>query len=141
MSEISCKLRRRNRKNKIKVLVRSVSAKTQHLLTYGVSKMQIKFFENESDMLKAMEIEGKKRAIAFIRALLVIYNDDRKFIVTEKDQLVKVIDMLTYADLSYVMTPAKVRDKSFQRVGETNYKTVWVFDLVRPLNEQVEKSE
>lgn len=103
--------------------------------------MQIKFFENESDMLKAMEIEGKKRAIAFIRALLVIYNDDRKFIVTEKDQLVKVIDMLTYADLSYVMTPAKVRDKSFQRVGETNYKTVWVFDLVRPLNEQVEKSE
>ena len=38
--------------------------------------MQIKFFENESDMLKAMEIEGKKRAIAFIRALLVIYNDD-----------------------------------------------------------------
>lgn len=41
VSEISCKLRRQNRKNKNKVLVRSVSAKTHHLLTECQNANQI----------------------------------------------------------------------------------------------------
>lgn len=44
-----------------------------------------------------------------------------------RNELLDALDTLNY---NYILTPAKRRDKSFQKAGEENYKTVWVIALV-----------
>lgn len=44
-----------------------------------------------------------------------------------RNELLDALDTLNY---DYTLTPAKRRDRSFEKPGEVNYKTVWVITLV-----------
>lgn len=54
----------------------------------------------------------------------------KRLVVQTVESRNELLDALDLLNIDYMMTPAKVRDKSFQKPGEENYKTVWVVVLI-----------
>lgn len=78
----------------------------------------------------------KEQAKVLIQAWLIsqqIINDrlgtKNRIFVEDPEKRNELIDALTVADRDYIMMPAKQQDKSFQKAGETNFKTIWIFRL------------
>lgn len=55
---------------------------------------------------------------------------NKRLVVQTVESRNELLDALDLLDIDYMMTPAKIRDKSFQKPGEENYKTVWVVVLM-----------
>ena len=80
-----------------------------------------------------MEELTETKARAIVNSYLIVQDQIRalkRVVVNHKDLRNELIDALDRLNYDYMMPPAKVRDQSFQKPGEENYKTVWVFTLV-----------
>ncbi len=76
---------------------------------------------------------SQAKAKAIVNAWLISQNQVeplKRIVVDHRDLRNELLDALDCLNYDYNMMPAKVRDKSFQKAGEENYKTVWVFTLV-----------
>lgn len=81
-----------------------------------------------------MEELTETKARAIVNSYLIVQDQVgalKRVVVNHKDLRNELIDALDRLNYDYMMSPAKVRDKSFQKPGEENYKTVWVFTLIR----------
>ena len=78
---------------------------------------------------------SQAKAKAVVNAWLISQNqvnDLKRIVVDHRDLRNELLDALECLQWNYVMTPAKVRDKSFQKAGEEVYKLVWVFQFSVP---------
>lgn len=81
-----------------------------------------------------MEELTETKARAIVNSYLIVQDQIgalKRVVVNHKNLRNELIDALDRLNYDYMMSPAKVRDKSFQKLGEENYKTVWVFTLIR----------
>ena len=55
---------------------------------------------------------------------------NKRLVVKEVASRNELLDALDLLNIDYMLTPAKIRDRSFQKPGEENYKTVWIVVLI-----------
>lgn len=74
------------------------------------------------------------KARALVNSMLIAQKQQPKafkqLVVNHKDLRNELLDAFDCLNYNYNMMPAKIRDKSFQKAGEENYKTIWVFTLI-----------
>lgn len=76
---------------------------------------------------------SQTKAKAIVNAWLISQNQVeplKRVVVDHRDLRNELLDALDTLNYDYTLTPAKRRDRSFEKPGEVNYKTVWVITLV-----------